>query len=298
MGRIKLLILLAVPLMVTLTPAPWMMISGQTIQREILFHSQEPELTESSGLAASRATAGAFWTHNDSGDVARLFLLDGQGKTKMELRLRDTSAYDFEDMCSFRLDGKNWLLVADTGDNARKRNQRKPRAKLHLLEEPKPDGKRQHRVKVHRTLEFKYPDTSHDCEGIAVDVAKREVLLITKSLNPFKTRMFRLPLLPESDKLLTAELVCDLPVPIVTAIDLNPDGSRLFVMVPSRGFIIERKDNESWKSATSRAPTTFAIPRLSQAESGCFTSDGGHLVVTSEGRSQPFWKLTVPSGTP
>lgn len=295
MGRIKLLALLAVPFVCTLTPAPWMLISCQAVDREILFRSQESELLESSGIAASRSTPGTFWTHNDSGDSARLFLLDSQGRTRMELKLRGVSAYDWEDVCSFELDEKNWLLVADIGDNARRRNRGKPARKLHLIEEPTPDLNRHHRLKPKRTLEFVYPDTDHDCEGIAVDTAKREVLLLTKSANPFKTRLFSLKLEPDSDKQQVATLVCDVAVPVVTAIDLSPDGKRLFILSPSRGFLVDRQAAEGWKTATSRAPSVIAIPRLPQAESACFTRDAKHLIVTSEGKSQPFWKLQAPA---
>src|SRR5438477_556362 len=45
----------------------------------------DERIDESSGLAASRKYPGCLWTHNDSGDSARLFLLDAQGKTLSEV---------------------------------------------------------------------------------------------------------------------------------------------------------------------------------------------------------------------
>jgi len=41
---------------------------------------QSRGINESSGLACSRTTPGLFWTHNDSGDDARVFLFDRQGR--------------------------------------------------------------------------------------------------------------------------------------------------------------------------------------------------------------------------
>ena len=39
---------------------------------------------ESSGIAASRRHPGVFWTHNDKGDAARLYAIDGTGKLLAE----------------------------------------------------------------------------------------------------------------------------------------------------------------------------------------------------------------------
>ena len=46
-------------------------------------------ITEASGLVASRAHAGVFWTHNDSGDAARLFAIGPGGSNEGEISLQD-----------------------------------------------------------------------------------------------------------------------------------------------------------------------------------------------------------------
>ena len=45
-------------------------------------------IRESSGVCASRRNPGIFWTHNDSGDTARAFLIDRNGATRMVINLR------------------------------------------------------------------------------------------------------------------------------------------------------------------------------------------------------------------
>jgi hypothetical protein len=75
------------------------------------------KITESSGLAASRRTAGVFWTHNDSGDKPSLYAFDLRGRDLGTWQIQGAAGRDWEDMASFSLGGKPWLLVADTGDN-------------------------------------------------------------------------------------------------------------------------------------------------------------------------------------
>ncbi len=79
---------------------------------------QDWSITESSGLAISRRHADCFWTHNDSGDGPRLFLVDAAGRTCGTLTVDTAAPVDWEDVCTFELDGESWLLIADVGDNA------------------------------------------------------------------------------------------------------------------------------------------------------------------------------------
>ncbi len=75
--------------------------------------------------------------------------------------------------------------------------------------------------------------------------------------------------------------------------DLSPDGKQLVVLNPRVGFIIERKDNETWDVATRRAPKAFSLPRTRQAEAICFSTDGTKLFLTSEGLKPPLWQLSI-----
>ena len=46
-----------------------------------------PDLAESSGLAISRRNPGVLWSHNDSGNAAVLFALDGSGTVRGRVRV-------------------------------------------------------------------------------------------------------------------------------------------------------------------------------------------------------------------
>ena len=58
-----------------------------------------------------------LWLHDDGGNPARLFAVDTNGDRLATLRVEGVTKTDWEDMAAFRLDGRDYLLIADTGDN-------------------------------------------------------------------------------------------------------------------------------------------------------------------------------------
>src|SRR5690554_6261203 len=83
------------------------------------------QIDEASGLAASWLHEGLLWTHNDSGDGARVFLIRPDGAMVAEVHLSGVEeAVDWEDIavapCAPGSD-KTCVFVADTGDNLRVR---------------------------------------------------------------------------------------------------------------------------------------------------------------------------------
>src|SRR5690606_18572639 len=131
-----------------------------------------------------------FWTHNDSGDAARLFAIDtAESVVVTQFQLPGIDAVDWEDMASGVIDGRPTLVVADTGDNARRRDH----VTLLVIDEPARDqpardepvrdepvrdepvrdelaasgGRRPHPLDVRRRIHVQYPDGPRDCEAIA-----------------------------------------------------------------------------------------------------------------------------------
>ena len=58
-------------------------------------------INESSGLAASPAHRGVFWTHNDSGSKPLLYAFNKKGQDLATVTVTGASARDWEDMSSF-----------------------------------------------------------------------------------------------------------------------------------------------------------------------------------------------------
>lgn len=249
-----------------------------------------PDLDESSGVAASRTCPGALWTHNDSGDRPRLFLLDREGQERARVTLAGAEAVDWEDMCSFEREGRPWLLVADVGDNGAVR----PSVALYLLPEPDPARLRGEPVPAHR-IEVRYPDGPRDCEGVAVDPVEAAVYLVTKERDLLRApRVYRLPLAgfprPRGGTLEPVAELRGLP-PLVTALDISPDGRRAVVLGYGDAHEYVRQGEAGWAAAFACAPRRVKMPRRAQGESICYDLAGRALLLTSEGSPMPLWEV-------
>ena len=155
-----------------------------------VFHA--PRLVESSGVTPSTRRAGVLWTHNDSGDEARLYATDSAGDDLGSVHVAGASNVDWEDLGAGPCPSvaPRCLYVADVGDNDRSRDH----VLIYRLAEPDPptaaaDTLRQ--VPFESVTSLRYPDHPHDAEAIVVDAAAR-VFIITKEAFG-QPRMFRAP---------------------------------------------------------------------------------------------------------
>jgi hypothetical protein len=262
----------------------------------------DPQLDEISGLAASRRHDGVLWTVDDGGNPERLFAIDARGQRLATFRLEGVPKTDWEDLASFELDGRAYLLVADVGDNGGLRRT----LQLHVVEEPA--QLENARLKPAWSIAFRWPDGPRDCEAVGVDIARRQVLLISKKREP--PELFRLPLRPPGNELLTARLVGTLagvPRPVatadqpltrlqrvqghVTAADVSPDGGTLAVMTYRHLLLYRRAAKQSWRSAVAAAPEVRALPVLPQAEALAWSRDGRTLFATGEFIPAPLYRI-------
>ena len=171
---------------------------------------QSPAVTEASGLAASPTAADALWLINDSGSPAVLHLAGTDGSDRGSVALRDIRNTDWEDLASFTLGGKSYLLVADTGDNTSTR----PECLLHIVAEPAPPAagkKLDDTVSPAWTIRFRYEDGPRDCESVAVDEKAGKILLISKRTTP--PVIYELPLKPDGKDLVTAKKIGTIATP-------------------------------------------------------------------------------------
>ncbi|MFW6108291.1 MAG: hypothetical protein ACOC8D_00615 [bacterium] len=250
---------------------------------------------ESSGLACSRRHDGVFWTHNDSGDQPRLYAFNRRGEHLATVIAHGAIAQDWEDMASFRLDGKPYLLVADVGDN----KSRRPYRTLYVLPEPPLDLDERDveaTARISLAIEFTYRGGPQNCEAVAVEPARRRVLLITKTLlGPCRVYVAPLKASPR-DKPFVLQPIATLLIPTVTAMDLAPDGRRAAVLTYRGACVYTRRPDETWAEALARAPSPVRLPRIRQPEALCYGPDGHTLYLTSEKTPTPL--LEVPLRQP
>ncbi|MEP6882501.1 MAG: hypothetical protein ABI866_10940, partial [Dokdonella sp.] len=154
----------------------------------------DPSLDEISGIASSRRADNRYWVHDDSPRPAELQAIDEKGKNLARVRIDGVKAIDWEDIATYTLDGKPWLLIGDIGDNGGVRKT----YTLIAIEEPEVSADvASASVKPNWQLQFRYPDGPHDCEAMAVDPIKREILLINKHA---PLAVYSLPLRPPTGK--------------------------------------------------------------------------------------------------
>ena len=272
--------------------------SGNGVQGVLL----DAQMSEISGLAASRRHPGVLWMHDDGGNPARLFATDANGRRIATFTVEGVTKTDWEDMAAFELDGRHYLLVADTGDNGGLRRT----LQLHVFEEP--DRLENARVTPAWSIAFRWPDGPLDCEAVAVDAAAGQILLISKKRVP--PELFSLPLRPYGDGLQVASArgaLAGVPAPSqddsanaprrrryehqVTAADLSPDGRQLAVMTYRDLLLYSRQGAEDWSRTIARAPRMSPLPWLPQAEALGWRADGKALLATGEFIPAPLFRL-------
>ncbi len=265
------------------------------------------ELAETSGLAASRTHPGTLWLVEDGGNPARLHAVSRRGRRIASYDIDGTSNTDWEDLAAFEHDGKRYLLVADTGDNGGLRRT----LLLHAIEEPSQlrDGGT---LRPAWSIAFRWPDGARDCEAVAVDARRGEVLLISKKRTP--PELFALPLRPRGDGMQVARklgTLAGVPIPDaealqanegmarirhqVTAADISPDGHRLAVMTYNEVLLYRRRSDGSWADAVARRPVVHDLPWLPQAEALGWDAAGRGLYATGEFAPAPLLYLNPGS---
>ena len=262
----------------------------------------DAHIDESSGLAAGRNRPGVFWTHNDSGDVARLYAFDRQGRRLATCTLAGVEADDWEDIASFRRGGRSFLLVADIGDNWWSRAE----CTLFLLGEPAvgtPEKPVTATGPVLQTIRFVYEGGPRDCEALGVDPATGRFYFVTKE--GIRCKVFELAVpeetfappasgaRPAPEKPYTARQVGEIATSPVVAMDIAPDGRRAIVLTYADALEFVRRGEETWPEAFARKPQTVVMPARRQGESICYGPDGRTLYLTSEHTPTPLLEVPV-----
>jgi hypothetical protein len=245
-------------------------------------------LNESSGLAVSRRRSDHFWTHNDSGGKPHLYAFDSRGRASGRLELESTEMVDWEDMASFTDEGVPRLLIADCGDNDADRS----KITLHLLDEP--DPRKVSVQAVSQSLVVVYADGPRDCEAIAVDLHRRQIILVAKSFLP-AAGVYVLPLpdrnLEATRATVTATRVATLSIPMVTAMDIDQINGDLWVVSYFQAFQFPSVGRSApLAEQVAQLPRPYPTPRWKQIES--IAIDQTHDVwLTSEGSPAPLGRL-------
>lgn len=243
------------------------------------------DIVESSGLAASVHQAGVRYTHNDSGDTARIFAFGAAGEDLGVFAVDGAAHVDWEDLalgpCAR---ARACLFIGDVGDNAAIRQT------VEVLRVAEPEVGVSVAVGPATRLELTYPDGPRDVEALLVDPVTSDLFLVEKS----DTLAARVVVLRGAGDLgagpypLEALGVVEVEG-FVTGGDFDPTGAQV---------VLRTYGAAAWRGAARRdeAGRVVAFERLDApaidglGEAVTWRSDGLALLTTREGAGAPLYE--------
>lgn len=274
----------------------------------------DPRIAESSGVVASSRSDSALWTHNDSGDTGRFFLVDTPScRTLASYALalppsvqeptsgESANNLDLEDVARSRTpDGTPTLLLADVGDNQQVRGAHT------VYEVAEPDGAVadpgvEQPVPPLAVHAFAYPGQPWDAEAVAA-LPDRRLVVVTKPRSTpdlaytgrSEVYVSLQPMASAGADLLVLRKVADLDLRAltgqaggdavaVTAADLAADGSRFALRTYTTAFVWRVGRGADLGAALVADPAVVPLLPVKQGEGLAFARSGRALWTSSEG---------------
>lgn len=259
------------------------------------------EITESSGLAASRCQPDVLWTHNDSGGGNFIYAINAKGEKLGTWRLSGASSSDLEDMALFKDEaGQCFLYIGDIGNNARKRGEHliyrvlEPEVSKAASESSKKNPLETAPVE---TLKFSYADIRHDAETLLVHPQTGDIYVLTKSVSN-ASGVYKIKADFASAKTFEARKIVDLSVPaipngLLTGGDISSDGKRLIVCDYFAAYELTLpSDAKDFDTIWKQQPERVDLGVREQGEAVCYGADGDTVFATSEKKNAPVIEVT------
>lgn len=272
----------------------------------IVAHLEDPAIKESSGLAASRANPGIYWTHNDSGDGPFLYAFDREGRSYGRWRVRGATHIDWEDMAigPGPRRGRWYLYIGDIGDNAMRRNG----VVVYRVEEPRVAGPKACRPECATAraavLRLRYPDGPHDAESLLVHPTTGDLYVVTKGARRRpETRVYKASAAALSGGRATLSLVATLGIPEtfftmlaggITGGGNSPDGRSVVLSDYFRAYEARLPAGARFDAIWNQPFTTIPLGLGFQVEGICYRADGKAIMAVSEGTAAPLLEISPP----
>jgi hypothetical protein len=227
-----------------------------------------------------------LWTHNDSGNPARIYAIGPDGGTVDTVKISGTLNRDWEAIAAFRdRSGRPLIALGDIGDN----NEVHPDAEIVIIAEPTAG---QTRARPLALLHVRYPTGPVNAEALLVDPTSGRMYLVTKEL--LGGRVFELPAAVwpgGSTAVSTLQQVGTVSMGLVTDGVFLPDGrmvlrnySAVEVLAPPAG------PGDAGLTVLASQDT----PTQDQGESVTLADGGTALLVGSEGKKEPVYRIALP----
>jgi hypothetical protein len=244
--------------------------------------SQTPEaheihplsILEASGMADSKTNPGCLWIVEDSGNPPYLHLLKHDG-TVLKTMFLTAYNWDWEDLVlsTGPEPGKNYLYIADVGDNSRQRWE----YIIFRLEEPTAT---EDTITKIDPIPFKYPDGYHDAEAMLIDPATKDIFIITKT--DHRSLIYKMTYPYGTTRWNKVEKVGELPDNFVTSAALSPDGKDIVVRTYADIYYYPHSAGESLAQSLRKTPVNLPYQIEPQGESITFAANNSGYYTTSE----------------
>ncbi len=174
------------------------------------------EITEASGLVASRQNQEVFWLHNDSGSEDMIYAINRQGEDLGRYILSGINMRDVEDIAlgTDPSNGQDYLYLADIGDNGGVHSEKY----IYRFLEPvvqSDQAPADFTINNIETITFQYPNgVMYDSETLLHDPNTADLFLVTKgSTSAENDYVFQLSYPQSSSTVITAQEIALLDYP-------------------------------------------------------------------------------------
>ncbi|MER5715112.1 WD40 repeat domain-containing protein [Streptomyces sp. NPDC002132] len=242
------------------------------------FTIEDPRITESSGLAASRRHPGIYWTHNDQDKGAFLYAVDSStGRTVATITMTGVGTPRDVEAIAVGPDGQ--LYVGDIGDND---GVEWDHVWVYRLPEPK--ELKDQKIRATQYV-VKYQDGPRDAESLVVHPKTGRVYIIDKQEEG--GHLYEGPARLSASGVNVFRPVA--PIDLwATDAAFSPDGRRLAV----RGYF--GGIDYDWNGGRPERLGRLDLPLQRQGESVSFSADGSKLLYGTEGEQSPVQAEDAP----
>lgn len=235
-------------------------------------------IDEASGIAASIQNDNTFWTHNDSGDKARIFLINNKAQYIMTCKLAGAINRDWEDIAISRdpVHGNSRIFIGDIGDN----NGRHLYCTIYILDEPTVTSNENITVTNFDKITFRYDDGPKDAETLMVDPVSGDIYIVSK--RDANVSVYTISYPYNFYDTLTLQKLITIPYTYIVGGDISPDGSELLMKDYSKVYYWQRKKGQSIKDLLSGNPAEPPYIQEPQGEAICWSRDARSFYTLSE----------------
>lgn len=240
------------------------------------------DINEASGLVSSRNNPNSLWTHNDSGDNPRIFLINTKGKHLATFNIEGATNRDWEDITIANENGINYLYVGDIGDNDAVTDIKT----VYRFPEPKVGSGtnlKEGTIAEVQTIRFRYPDGKRDAECLMIDPTTKDMIVISKRE---KNVNIYLATYPQSfTEIITLTKVGTLPFGQVVSGDTSPDGKEILLKNYEQIFYWKKEADETIIELLKKPFQNLSYTQEKQGEAIAWKSDGNGFFTVSENPS-------------